>query len=150
MHEKCRQRRHLFNFLLTFFLRNEMYCIFCPDSGIVSFFFIWLRYFPSFQICTCYHMFCLKKIAKSFIFYWILKKNGGRFLCTAAIFFNTNSIYYIFNFLDENVSVFLSDGEFYLVFRCLWFIFYVPRCRHYFISQLRLSFTRSAITGIKS
>ena len=46
----------------------------------------------------------------------------ARFLGTAAIFFYTNSIYYIFNFLDENVSVFLSDGEFYLVFRYVWFI----------------------------
>ena len=46
----------------------------------------------------------------------------ARFLRTFAIYFNTNSIYYICNFFDENVSVFLSDGEFYLVFRYVWFI----------------------------
>ena len=39
MHEKCRQRSHLFNFLLTFFLQNEMYCNLCLVRGNVSGFF---------------------------------------------------------------------------------------------------------------
>ena len=49
------------------FLQNEMYCIFCPDSGNVSGFFSPENFFPSFQICICSHKFSLK-IAKSFIF----------------------------------------------------------------------------------
>ena len=31
-------------------------------------------------------------------------------------------MYFIFNSLDENVSVFLSDGEFYLLFRYVLFV----------------------------
>ena len=33
VYKKCWQRRHIFFFYV--FLQNEMYCIFCPDSGNV-------------------------------------------------------------------------------------------------------------------
>ena len=86
--EKCRQRHDIFYFF-TFF--SKMKCI--VFSG---FFFIWQRFFPSFQICTCVDMFSLK-IAKSFI------SNGGQFFSVPLpVFLNSNSMYYIFNSLDEN------------------------------------------------
>ena len=101
----------IFFYFLTFFLQNEMYCIFCPDSGNVSVFFSSGRdFFLVVKYVHVYIMFSLKKIAKS-----------GLFFPYPCHFFNTNSIYF-FNSLDENESVFfiwwgiLSSFQIWMVY----------------------------------
>ena len=97
---------------------SKMKCIVFSAQTVVTF----LRFFQSgrdfFLVFKYVHMFSLKEIAKSFIF-----RTAARFFHTAAFFFNTNSIYFIFNSFDEkHFRFFLSDGEFYLFFRYVWFV----------------------------
>ena len=84
-----------------------MRCILlCLVSGNVSGFFSSDRdFFLVFKYVKLYICFLRRRLL-NLSFSTGYKKNGVPFFTYRGHFFYTNSIYYIFNFLDENVSVF--------------------------------------------